>query len=161
MLAISIDGLDALDTALDAYPAAVAAALAATAGGLADALVDKIRNEKLAGEVLQSRSGALAASIAADIASDPDSIVASIASSDVKYAAIQEYGGKTAAHEILPSKAGALAFFVDGALHFARRIEHPGSDIPERSYMRSSLEEMRDAIVSELGDAATASWGIP
>ena len=41
-----------------------------------------------------------------------------------------------------------------GALRFARRVEHPGSIIPERSYLGSALEEMRDEIVAGAGDAA-------
>ena len=108
---------------------------------------------------MQSRSGALAASIAAEVAADGEDIVATIGSSGVKYAAIQEYGGQTAAHEILPSKAAALAFVIDGATRFARRVEHPGSTIPERSYLRSSLGEMSDQIIAELSSAATESWG--
>ncbi len=158
MLGVSLDGVAALDAALDSYAGDLADALAAKADVLAQALVDKIRNEKLAGEVLQSRSGALAASIAAEISSDPEQIVATISSQGVEYAAIQEYGGETSAHEILPSKAAALAFVVNGALRFARRVEHPGSVIPERSFLRSSLDEMQDVIVAELADAATSSW---
>ena len=44
-----------------------------------------------------------------------------------------------------------------GALRFARRVEHPGSVIPERSYLRSSLDEMSDEIVATLADAAAES----
>ena len=99
------------------------------------------------------------ASIAAKASADGESVVASVGSvGDVKYAAIQEYGGKTGAHEILPSKAKALAFVVGGALRFARKVEHPGSLIPERSYLRSSLDEMSGAIVAALADEATEAW---
>ena len=159
MLSLSIDGVDALRTRLDAYPAAVASELAAKAQELAGALADKVKYEKLAGEVLNSRSGALAASIAAEISGDGEDVAATVGSfGDVKYAAIQEYGGKTGAHEILPSKASVLAFVADGAMHFARRVEHPGSLIPERSYLRSSLDEMRAEIVAALAAAASESW---
>ena len=159
MLSLSIDGVDALRTRLDAYPTAVASELAAKVQELAGALVDKVKYEKLAGEVLNSRSGALAASIAAEISGDGEDVAATVGSfGDVKYAAIQEYGGKTGAHEILPSKASVLAFVADGAMHFARRVEHPGSLIPERSYLRSSLDEMRAEIVAALAAAASESW---
>ena len=114
---------------------------------------------KLAGEALESRSGALAASIAAEVSGDGEDVAATVDSfGDVKYAAIQEYGGKTGAHEILPSKASVLAFVTDGAMHFARRVEHPGSLIPERSYLRSSLDEMSAEIVAALAAAASESW---
>ena len=57
MLSLSIDGVDALRTRLDAYPAALASELAAKAQELAGALADKVKYEKLAGEALESRSG--------------------------------------------------------------------------------------------------------
>ena len=76
----------------------------------------------------------------------------------MKYAAIQEYGGKTSAHEILPAKGDVLAFVIGGVQHFARRVEHPGSLIPERSYLRSALDDMKDEILASLTDAATQAW---
>ena len=90
---------------------------------------------------------------------DADGFLASVGSEgDVKYAAIQEYGGKTSAHEILPAKGYVLAFVAGGGQHFARRVEHPGSLIPERSYLRSSLEDMNDEILVALADAADQAW---
>jgi phage gpG-like protein len=160
MLTLSIDGVDALRTRLDAYPAALVSELAAKAQELAGALADKVKHQKLVGEALESRSGALAASIAAEVAGDGEDVVATVgAFGDLKYAAIQEYGGKTGAHEILPSKGGVLAFVAEGAMHFARRVQHPGSLIPERSYLRSSLDEMSAEIVAALAAAASESWG--
>ncbi len=155
MFALTLDGLEDASGRLEAYPAALAAALDAKAAELAAALVDLIQNDKLSGAVLNLRSGALRDSIVASISADADGVVASVHSTgDVKYAAIQEYGGKTSAHEILPVKAQALAFVIDGAQHFARRVEHPGSLIPKRSYLRSSLDDMRDDILGALADAA-------
>lgn len=159
MLALQLDGLKEADARLTAYPAALTAALSAKAAELAAALSDMVKNNKLSGAVLNTRSGALRDSIAASVSTDADSILASVGSEgDVKYAAIQEYGGKTSAHEILPVKAEALAFVMGGAQLFARRVEHPGSLIPERSYLRSSLDDMRDEIVAALAEAATETW---
>jgi phage gpG-like protein len=159
MLSLAVDGAEALRARLDAYPAGLSDALAAKAQELADALADKVKYDKLAGGVLNSRSGALAASIAAEVSSDGEDVAVTVGSfGDVKYAAIQEYGGKTGAHEILPDKASVLAFVADGATRFARRVEHPGSQIPERSYLRSSLEEMRAEIVAALAATASESW---
>jgi phage gpG-like protein len=155
MFALKLDGLDETSARLGAYPAALTAALDAKAAELAAALADLVRNDKLSGAVLNLRSGALRDSIVASILADADGVAASVDSvGDVKYAAIQEYGGKTSAHEILPVKAQALAFVAGGAQRFARRVEHPGSLIPERSYLRSSLEDMRDEILAMLADAA-------
>ena len=155
MFTLELDGLDEAGARLDALPAALGAALAAKAAALAAALADRVRSDKLSGGVLNVRSGALRNSIVADVSADDDGVSASVGSNgDVKYAAIQEYGGKTAAHEILPVKAQALAFVSNGALRFARRVEHPGSVIPERSYLRSALDEMSGEIVAALAEAA-------
>ena len=62
------------------------------------------------------------------------------------------------AHTILPSKGGVLAFVTGDGQHFARRVEHPGSLIPERSYLRSALADMNDEIVTALADAAARAW---
>jgi phage gpG-like protein len=159
MLTISLDGVEALDASLSAYPEALSALLGKAADSLAAALVDKIVGEKLSGGVLQLGTGALAASIGADVEIDSDVITVTVGSSGVKYAAIQEYGGKTPAHEILPVKGQALAFVVDGVQRFARSVQHPGSQIPERSYLRSSLDEMSDQILAELSQAADDAWG--
>ena len=159
MFALQLDGLEEAGARLAAYPAALTAALSAKAAELAAALADMVKNDKLSGGVLNARSGALRDSIAASVSADADGVVASVASEgDVKYAAIQEYGGKTSAHEILPVKAQALAFVIGGAQLFARRVEHPGSLIPERSYLRSSLDDMRDEILAALAEAATETW---
>jgi len=159
MLSLSVDGADALRARLDAYPAMLTSELAAKAQALASALADKVKSEKLAGEVLQSRSGALADSIQAEVTSDAEDIEATVGSfGDVKYAAIQEYGGKTSAHEILPDKGSVLAFVAGGELHFARKVEHPGSRIPARSYLGSSLEEMSDEIVATLTATVSDAW---
>lgn len=158
MLSIAISGLAEVDTRLAAYSAGLVARLGKATDELAQALVDKVRSDKLSGGVLSGRSGALAASIAADISVGVDGVNANVGSSGVPYAAIQEYGGKTAAHEILPSKTQALAFVAGGALRFARRVEHPGSAIPERSYLRSSLAEFGPEIEARMTETVSAAW---
>ncbi|MGD0722257.1 MAG: hypothetical protein ABR970_14560 [Roseiarcus sp.] len=159
MLSLALVGADALDARLDAWPAALRAVLAQKVALLAAALADKVRTEKLSGGILNARTGALRESILAEAGAEGEMILARIGVvGEVKYAAIQEYGGKTAAHEIVPTKAAALAFVAGGALRFARRVEHPGSRIPERSYLRSSLSEMADDIVAALAAAPVEAW---
>jgi phage gpG-like protein len=158
MFALEVRGLDETSARLDAYPAALQAALGAKATELAATLTDLVKN-KLSGAVLNTSSGALRDSIAASVTADADGVLALVGSEgDVKYAAIQEYGGKTSAHEILPVKGDVLAFVASDGQHFARRIEHPGSVIPERSYFRSSLEDMKDEILAALADCAADAW---
>jgi phage gpG-like protein len=89
---------------------------------------------------------------------DGDRITARVFSSgDVKYARIQEYGGRTPAHDIVPSKARALAFLIGGETVFARIVHHPGSTIPARSYLRSSLADMAGTIRDELNEAVAGA----
>ena len=159
MLSLQSAGLDELDQRLGHLPSDLLASLRDKAQTLGDALVDKIRTEKLAGGALAARTGALAASIGMTLSQDGAGVEASVGSfGDVKYAAILEYGGRTAAHEILPDKGAALAFVVDGALRFARRVEHPGSTIPAHAYMRSSLEELSDDIRGSFADVFNQTW---
>lgn len=51
--------------------------------------------------------------------------------SNVVYAAIQHFGGKTKPHVILPKNGKVLAF--NG--RFAKKVNHPGSKIPARPAM--------------------------
>jgi phage gpG-like protein len=155
----TLSGIDALDQQFAGLPSQLQARLEAKARDLAAALAAKVRDEKLSGQALDAKSGALKASITADVVVDDGTVTATVGSAgDVKYAAIQEFGGRTSAHEILPDKAQALAFVVGGVLRFARRVEHPGSTLPARAYLSSSLEESRDEIVAVLADAATEAW---
>ena len=89
-----------------------------------------------------------AASTLSSIENDGSDLSVSISSAGVPYAAIQEFGGKTAAHDIVAVKGKVLAFSAGGSQVFARSVHHPGSTIPARSYLGSSLAEMRDEIES-------------
>ena len=111
------------------------------------ALAERVQ-QKLSDEVLHVRSGALAGSILSSIENDESDLSVSIGSTGLSYAAIQEFGGKTAAHNIIAVNTKALAFITGGHKVFAKRVHHPGSSIPARSYLGSSLAEMRDEIKS-------------
>lgn len=137
---------------------AVQSALFGQAEALLGALEGHIR-EKLSGAVLQSRSGALAASIVSSMESDDTEPSFSISSVGVPYAAIHEFGGKTAAHEIVSLNAKVLAFSSGGKHVFARKVHHPGSVIPARSYLGSSLADMRDEIVPSFKQAILEALG--
>jgi len=151
MLALSLR--DGASAALADMPERVRAALSAKANALAAELEAKIQ-QKLAGTVLNARTGALAGSIIATIEDSSANVSVSIATSgDVKYAAIHEFGGTIPPHEIVPDKAKALAFAIGGKQVFAARVNLPAVAMPERSYMRSSLAEMADAIREELAEA--------
>lgn len=103
---------------------------------------------KLSGEVLNVRSGALRASIKSEIIDN--GYTGRVFSSGVPYAAIHEYGGI-----IDHPGSNLLQVFraPDGKMVFTMFTRPHQIPIPERSYMRSSLNEMRDEIVARLTQA--------
>jgi phage gpG-like protein len=148
-----VDLRDDYSASLAGMPDRVRQALSSKANVLAAALEAKIQ-QKLSGGVLNSRSGALARSIIATVdESSADVSVRIGTSGDVKYAAIQEFGGTIPPHEIVPDKAEALAFVVGGKQAFAKRVNLPAVTMPERSYLRSSLAEMAVDITAEMSEA--------
>jgi phage gpG-like protein len=156
MLEFSLEGESELAAILAALPDDLRAALAEKIDALAQNLLEQIVGVNLSGGVLNARSGALRDSIQLrGVDQDVTQSVEIISDGSAPYAAIHEYGGKTAAHEIIPDKANVLAFVLGGKQMFARRVQHPGSIIPERSYMRSALEAQGDAIAQALTETLT------
>lgn len=145
-----------IDIALDSD--AVYAALLDKADQLCAALQAQVV-ANLSGEVLNMRSGALVNSIDSDLEDDGSQITATVESSGVPYAGILEYGGKTAAHDIVAVKAKALAFMAGGALRFARLVHHPGSLIRAYAYMGGALDALEDDIEGGLKDAVVEALG--
>lgn len=160
MLRIALDGQEELAGRLADMPDVLRAALAEKAEALAQNLLTQVVDANLSGGVLNARSGALRASIQMEVSPKDSGIDADIFSDgDIPYAAIQEFGGKTAAHEILPDKSRVLAFVMNGKNVFARRVRHPGSQLPERSYLRSALEDQGEEIVGALTQAVAGAAG--
>ena len=108
--------------------------------------------EKLSGPVLRVRSGRLRNSIVSAVTDDATSVTGTVAA-NTPYAAIQEYGGTTRAHLIQARDAQSLAFMMGGKMVFAKSVQHPGSNIPARSYLRSTLAENAGTISDRLSHA--------
>jgi phage gpG-like protein len=141
MITVQVDDTQVV-ARLTSLPGRLRQLLLAKISTLAVQLAARVR-QKLSGEVLNVRSGDLRASIFERVSSTSTSVAATVGSSgDVKYAAIHEYGGLIPAHDILPNKAEALAFVWQGKQQFFRRVHIPDVQMPERSYLRSSLAEM-------------------
>jgi hypothetical protein len=96
----------------------------------------------------------------------------------VRYAKIQELGGHTSPHDIVPRNARVLAWpiatrVVVGSLGvlapknagrasaqiyaYAMRVHHPGSNIPARPYMTPALQDARPEIIALIDNAATVA----
>lgn len=101
---------------------------------------------------LNVRSGKYLASIRGAISETPRRISGK-ARARAKQAAILEYGGNIPPHEILPNKAGALAFLRDGAQVFAAAVQHPGAHITARKIIHGAFSEMRGDIVAGMTTA--------
>lgn len=103
-------------------------------------------------------TGRLFRSIMSDASRLATAMTARVFSSgDVKYAGIHEYGGKTPPHIIVASAKLALHFQWKGKDSFFKLVHHPGSVMPERSYLRSSLDDMRETIIAGLRESVRQS----
>jgi len=111
-----------------------------------------IQQDKLHGQVLKQRTGRLAGSIhVTPHLGDTQSYVQ--VGTNVEYARIHEYGGTTKAHIITARNKKALAFISGGADVIVRSVRHPGSKMPERSFLRSALRDMTPEIKQRLAAA--------
>lgn len=153
MIKISIDDT-AVRASFDALPERIHRALVQKVQLLRVLLESKIKSDKLSGQVLHVITGDLRRSIFSGV-NDRGNIVEGWAkqSGDVKYGAIHEFGGTIHIPEIFPVKAKALHFVMDGKEVFAKHVRAHDVNMPERSFMRSSLHDMEDEIVSGLKEA--------
>lgn len=103
---------------------------------------------------LRVRSGTLLNSIGASkkvYEEAGGNVVGEIGSQGVPYAAIHEFGGTTKPHRIEPRNARVLAFQANGQDVFAKFVNHPGSVIPARPYLRPALAAKEDEILQTFG----------
>lgn len=63
-----------------------------------------------------------------------------VVGTNVIYAAIQQFGGKTKAHTIKPKNKKALAF----GGRVLRSVKHPGSNIPARPFLALTQQDLDD-----------------
>lgn len=115
--------------------------------GLADDLKAHIASDKLNGQVLKRITGRLAGSIQRRIEDSPNKITATVYSNDTAkpYNAVHEYG------LMIPeriAKGKAMRFMVGGEVVFAKRCR--AFKMPERSYMRSGLDDFKPKIIQTL-----------
>ena len=153
MFTVELRGDKELIARLDQMPERVRASLYNKVASLASILKTYIIDKKLSGQVLHHRSGDLWRSIHDEATQSANAVLGRVYSAGVPYAAIHEYGGKTSAHIIEAKTAQALRFEKGGEEIFAKSVNHPGSVMTERSYMRSSLADKKDEIIEGMNDA--------
>ena len=119
---------------------------------LALKLEAKNKNEKLNGGVLNRRTGALSRSIASDVIDEGSRIIGEVFSSgDVKYAAFWEFGFSGTENVKAHVRQITMAFGKPIPATAVNVKAHTRQvDQAARSFLRSSLKEMKDEIVSGL-----------
>lgn len=154
MLEIKLIGDQQLMLKLQRMPERVRFELKKAVTGLSFDLMRLVKR-KLTNQVLNVRSGKLRDSIFQRVVEDRAGIHGHVASDGtVKYAGVHEWGGTINIPEIRPVSASALHFITKGGAEvFAKYARAHTVTMPERSYLRSSLRDMKDQIKRELTDA--------
>jgi phage gpG-like protein len=116
--------------------------------------LERTAKQKVSGPVLKNKTGTLRRKINSQFQDSGDSIIGSVGLALV-YGAIHEYGGVTRAHVIQARNKKALAFQASGQSIVRKSVQHPGSKMPERSFLRSSLRE-NEARIKAAIDAAVS-----
>jgi len=119
--------------------------------------VERTAKQKVSGPVLKNKTGTLRRKINSQFQDSGDSSIGSVGLSLV-YGAIHEYGGVTRAHVIQARNKKALAFQMGGVGLVRKSVQHPGSKMPERSFLRSSLRENEARIKGAI--AAAVAQGV-
>lgn len=152
MIGLNITGTEQVLEKLGAVTGKVRIAAKSSLDAWATELAGYIKADKLAGQVLNRRSGRLSTSVHPITAHDSGTAISAGAGGGaaVPYARIHEYGGLIPAHTVVATNAKALAFTVNGMLRFAKSVNIPAVNMPERSYMRSSLREQAPDGIAQL-----------
>jgi phage gpG-like protein len=141
MLTVTVIGTEQIRARLDAMPGKVQSVLAATIFELALKVQTHVQVDKLEGQVLNHITGQLQGSIHGELSENTsDRITGRVYSSNVAYAAIHEYGGPFRTRLGTgkgPPKPGGKAV----------------GQMPERSYLRSSLADYRQQIIDGMSEA--------
>lgn len=146
MLSIKFEGQPELLNRLKAMPDTIREALVQKVTELTLRLEALVKT-KLSGDVLNVRTGALRSSIYSRVYEEGKGVYGKVVSpADVPYAQAHEFGAHIP--ERFPVNAKALHFYINGQEVFAKKAA--AFELPERSFLRSSLDDMKDEITVEL-----------
>lgn len=84
--------------------------------------------------------------------------VTSSIGSNVKYAAIHEFGGTTRPH-VIRAKGGALKFMIGDRVLLRKQINHPGSKMPERGMVRRGIRDRLPEVSAAVSRAIVDFYG--
>ena len=125
---------------------------------LAIQLQAKVKEEKLSGQVLNVRTGRLRRSITQRVDAD-QARVYGIVGTNVEYGAAFEYGfsGVESVRAYMRQMKKAFGKTVNNPHEIAVSAHQRTVNIPEKSFLRSALAEMKDEITAAMAAAVKAS----
>lgn len=136
-----------LQSSLDQYRKGLATQIFRATTVMQAEVINQLQNKS--GLVMRSKR--LLNSIQMSVDDGGETIIGKVFSSGVPYAAIQEFGGTTKAHDIYPINGKALHFIMGGSDVFAKVVHHPGSKIPPRPYFQPAFDAQKDKILQDFG----------
>jgi phage gpG-like protein len=147
-----LGGGPALDR-LRALPDAANAGLARAIAKLGIVLQSNVQQDKLSGEVLKIRSGALKSSINVEIDKSAIGVTATVFT-DLDYAAVQEYGFSGTVNVRASLRLVKQAFGHPIATKTVSVRAHSRQmDLPARSFLQSALDDMGPDVSADVEDA--------
>lgn len=159
MIAAYLVGDDQALERLRALPEAVSSRLLRAITQLGIELQRNVEQDKLSGQVLQSRTGSLKSSIDFRVDQSGGAFAASVFSTS-RYAAVQEYGFagtvsvRASLRRIREAFGRPIAEKTISVRAYDRRM-----NLPERSFLRSALEDIapviRDEVEAALSEAVS------
>lgn len=153
MISAGLVGDAAALARLRAAPEAAGSGVARAIAKLGLDLQNNVQQNKLSGEVLQVRSGSLKQSIALQV-DQTDAAASATVYSDVAYAAAQEYGFtgtvnvRASLRQIKEAFGRPISAKAVSVGAYGRRM-----DLPQRSFLRSALDDMAPDIGAGIADA--------
>ncbi|MFZ4774628.1 MAG: hypothetical protein ACOYM3_04650 [Terrimicrobiaceae bacterium] len=152
MIAIQISSeAQALATKLGGLPSRVGPAICRTMRLQNQVTIGHIVDTKLANagpKFLNARSSLLRGSVRASAPRSSGTEISTSIGSNVKYAAVHEYG--CGPYTIRPSKGKALRWGNASGVHFARTVRHPG--FPARRMFETGIEERAEDYGAAISD---------
>lgn len=162
MIQVEVTGMGELTARLENMTATMSLRIVDAMHAIVLRLAGRVRGRM--GQLFRNPSR-MQASVSSAVEVVGEAVIGTVGAYDLPYLRIQEFGGVTSPHDIFPVNGNVLAFLSSGGpvpfragassgvLTFAKVVHHPGSRIPERSYMRSALHLEKGSIVAMLQTA--------
>ena len=115
----------------------------------------KVKSEKLTGQVLNVRTGRLRRSMNTSFQEEESGLISGFLGTNVPYAKPHEFGfeGEVQVQEYMMTQKQVFGRMLQNPIQVTVKAHMRKVKIPEKSFMRSALGEMRDEITEAMNDA--------